>query len=85
MKLNRVKTRQRERLRADVLCLASDVIAVLRKLISRPDVPPSVRLRASLAILQAADALTVEPIGPTRTEGVKAVLEHKRLIESLGG
>ena len=83
--LNRAKSFRRERLRADVLSLASDTMATLRELVSGPDVPPSVRLRASLAILQAADALNVEEIGPTSAEGVEAGLQHKRFLESLGG
>ena len=83
--LNRAKLFRRERLRADVLALASDAMATLRELVSGPDVPPSVRLRASLAILEAADALTVGEIGPTLAEGVQANIEHKRFIDSLGG
>ena len=83
--LNRAKSFRRERLRAEVRSLASDAMATLRELVSGPDVPPSVRLRASLAILQAADALKVEEIGPMSAEGVEARLDHKRFIESLGG
>jgi hypothetical protein len=82
--LNRAKSFRRERLRADVRSLAFDAMAGLRELVSGPDVPPAVRLRASLAILQAADALTVEEIGPTTAEGVQANIEHKRFINSLG-
>jgi hypothetical protein len=52
--LNRAKLSRRERLRADVGSLASDAIVALRKLAMDPCVPPSVRLRASLAVLQAA-------------------------------
>jgi hypothetical protein len=83
--LNRAKSFRRERLRAEVRSLASDAMATLRELVSGPDVPPSVRLRASLAILQAADAMNVEQIGPMSAEGVGAGLDHKRFIESLGG
>jgi hypothetical protein len=83
--LNRAKSFRRERLRADVLSLASDAMATLRELVTGPDVPQSVRLRASLAILQAADALTVEEIGPTTAESVRAKIEHDAFIESLGG
>ena len=83
--LNRAKSFRRERLRAEVRSLASDAMATLRELVSGPDVPPSVRLRASLAILQAADAMNVEQIGPMSAEGVEAGLDHKRFIESLGG
>jgi hypothetical protein len=83
--LNRARSFRRERLRADVLSLASDAMATLRELVSGPDVPPSVRLRACLAILQAADVLKGEEIGPTSAEAVEAEMEHKRFIESLGG
>jgi hypothetical protein len=60
-------------------------MATLRELVSSPDVAPSVRLRASLAILQAADTMNVEQIGPMSAEGVEAALEDKRFIEFLGG
>jgi hypothetical protein len=83
--LNRAKSFRRERLRAEVRTLTSDAMATLRELVSGPDVPPSVRLRASLAMLQAADAMNVEQIGPTPTEGAGAGLEHTRFIEPLGG
>ena len=82
--LNRAKLFRRERLRADVLSLASDAMATLRELVSGSDVPPSVRLRASLAILEAADALKVEDIGPTTAEAVQAKMDHQRFIDSLG-
>jgi hypothetical protein len=83
--LNRAKSFRRERLRAEVRSLAFDAMATLRELVSGPDVPPSVRLRASLAILQAADAMKVEQIGPMTAEGIETGLDHKRFIESLGG
>jgi len=41
--VNRAKSFQRERLRADVLSLASDAMATLRELVSGADVPPSIR------------------------------------------
>ena len=83
--LNRVRSYRAERLRADVRSLASDAMATLRELISGPDVPPAVRLRASLAILDAANAMKPETIGSTSALGVEASLEHQALIESLGG
>jgi hypothetical protein len=84
--LNRAKSFRRERLRAEVRSLASAAVSTLQDLISGPrHVSPAVRLRACLAILQAADALKIEEIGPMTAEGVEAELEHKRFIESLGG
>jgi hypothetical protein len=82
---NRAKRSRRERLRSDVRSLASEAVATLRELVSGPDVPPAVRLRASLAILQAADAVAAEEIGPTSAEGVRAKIEHDEFIEALGG
>jgi hypothetical protein len=84
-RLNRAKTYRAERLRADVRSLASEAVATLRELVSGPDVPPAVRLRASLAILEAADAMRAETIGSTSARGIKASMEHRALIESLGG
>jgi hypothetical protein len=81
--LNRSESFRKERLRDGVQSLASVAMATRREL-ARPGVAASVRLRASLAILQAADALNVEEIGPTSAEGVEAELEDKRFIESLG-
>ncbi len=43
------------------------------------------RLRASLAILQAADAMKAETIGPTSAASIQASMDRKALIESLGG
>jgi hypothetical protein len=83
--LNRAKLFRRELLRADILSLASDAMETLRELVSGPDLPSSVRLRASLAILRAADALKAEEIGPTSAEVVEAMLEDKRFIDSLAG
>ena len=40
------------------------------------DVPPDVRLRASLAILEAADAMRLETVGSTSAWGVKQGHAH---------
>src|SRR5262249_9108121 len=67
--LNRVKAYYAERLRAEVRSLASEAIATLRDL-TRPGVPSSVRLRASLAVLQSLNALKADDSGPMSVEGV---------------
>jgi hypothetical protein len=54
------KCHRTERLRADLRALASDAMATLQELVSSPDVAPSVWLRASLAILQAVNALKAD-------------------------
>jgi hypothetical protein len=83
--LNRVKSYRIERLRADVRSLASDAMATLRELVSGPDVPPAVRLRASLAILEATAALKADEVGSTSAEAIRLAMERQRLFESLGG
>jgi hypothetical protein len=81
--VNRAKTIRRDRLRADVRSLASQAVATFRELVAGSEVPTSVRLRASLAILQAADAIAAEEIGPKSAEGVRAKLAHDAFVESL--
>src|SRR5512135_1149889 len=82
--LNRAKSERADRLRAEVRGLASEAVATLRELISGSEVPPAVRLRASLAILGAADAMRAEPIGPTTEAEVRAELTRRDLLASLG-
>jgi hypothetical protein len=60
-------------------------MATLRELVSGPDVPPSVRLRASLAVLDAANALKAEELGPTSADGVQAKIDHRRFVDAPGG
>jgi hypothetical protein len=64
--------------------LASDALGAIRELIQGQDVPPAVRLKACHLVLMAAEALHLEPIGPTSAEGVRAQLDHRELLESLG-
>jgi hypothetical protein len=61
------------------------VRALLRELVSGPDVPPSVRFRACAAVLRTADTSNVEEIVSTSPEGVQAKRQHNRFIEALGG
>lgn len=70
--LDRAKSHRTERLRAEVRSLATEAVSALRNLITGSDIPPAVRLRAALAILGAAGALTEEAIGPTSAEEVRA-------------
>jgi hypothetical protein len=82
--LNRAKSYRTERLRADLRSLAFDAMATLRDLFSRPGVAASVRLPASLAILQAVNALKADDVGPTTVEGVRASMTRERLFDALG-
>jgi hypothetical protein len=82
---NRAMAFRRDRLRADVRSLATEAVATLRELITGPNVPPAIRLKACLTILQAADALKTEEPGPMSARGVQAKMDHRRLMDSLGG
>jgi hypothetical protein len=64
--------------------VASDAISTLRELVSGPGVPPAVRLRASLEMLQANAVLKADEIGPASVEGVDK-MHREQLLESLGG
>jgi hypothetical protein len=68
-----------------MLSLTTQAVKTLRQLFSDSTVAPSVRLRAFLAILDAADAMKVETIGLTSARGVKSSMDHRALKESLGG
>ncbi|MGO8900085.1 MAG: hypothetical protein ACLQU5_17285 [Isosphaeraceae bacterium] len=77
--LNRAKSYRRERLRAEIRSLTSEAVKTLRKLVRGADVPPAVRLRACLAILDAADAMEPETIRPTPGRGDKASIDRRVL------
>jgi hypothetical protein len=82
--VNRAKSFRRKRLRADVLSLASNAMASLRELVSGPNVPPSVRFRASLAILDAANGLKSEAeIEPDRSFKIQNALHTPRILSRL--
>jgi hypothetical protein len=82
---NRAKKFRRDRLRFEVQSLASQAVTTLREMVLGADVPPAVRLKAALAILQAAGAIAPETIGSTSAANVQAKIDHDEFIESLGG
>lgn len=82
--LNRAKVERAGRIRAEVRELAADALSTLRALLSDPTAPPAVRLRASLAILQASDAMKAEAIGPTNPREVRSELSQRDLFAGLG-
>src|SRR4051794_13449990 len=82
--LNRAKLERVERLRAEVRGLADEALSALRELICGAEVPPAVRLRAALAVLQTADATKVETIGPTSAAEIRSDLSRRELLASLG-
>jgi hypothetical protein len=64
--LNRAKSFRRDRLRADVLSLASDAMATLRELVSGPNVPP---IGPSLSLPESRKA--VRRFGANATTAVR--------------
>jgi len=61
--LNRAKREQMEAMRAQVRALADSAVATLQQMLTGPDVPAGVRLKAALAVLQSVGTLEPEPIG----------------------
>jgi hypothetical protein len=82
--LNRANRERADRLRAEVRALASEAVATLRELLTGAEIPPAVRLRAALMVLGSADAMKAEMIGPTTEAEVRAEMDHRDLMASLG-
>jgi hypothetical protein len=81
--LNRAKSERGDRLRAGVRGLADDAFATLRGLISGPHVPPAVRLKAAMAVLETANAMRGETIGSTSAAEIQADLMNREPYASL--
>ena len=69
--LNRAKQEALDAVRGEMRNALADAAKVVRELITSADTPPSIRLRASLALLESAGALAPESIGPTTVEAVE--------------
>jgi hypothetical protein len=83
-RLNRAKRERAESIRAEVRGLSSEAVATLREMLTGPETPPAIRLRAALSILGTREALKPETIGPASAGGVKSALQREWLIDSLG-
>jgi hypothetical protein len=63
--LNRAKLDQVQLVKDELRALAVDATRTLRDLLTAPETPPTIRLRAAVAVLQAVGGLEPEKIGPT--------------------
>ena len=63
--LNRAKLDQLETLHAELRSLAGEATHTLRELLTTPETPPAIRLRAAIAVIQAVGGMEPEKIGPT--------------------
>jgi hypothetical protein len=68
--LNRTRQEHINALRARLGELAAEAANVVSDLLKRDDTPPAVRLKASLAVLQAVGVLDREAIGDTDDERI---------------
>ncbi|WP_169973119.1 hypothetical protein [Tautonia rosea] len=82
--INRARLERASRLRAEVRELASEAMASLRELVSDPNTPPAIRLRASLAVLQASEATKAETIGPTDPAAIRSEWNQRDLLSRIG-
>ena len=69
--LNRAKREQRDALRAQFRELAEVAMSTVRAMLTGPDVPPAVRLRAAIAVLQSVGTLEPEEIGETDPAAIR--------------
>lgn len=83
--LNLAKSYRQERLRAEIHSLTTRAVKTLRQLVSDPSVPPAVQLRASLAILDAANAMEPEKVGSPSAVEIELSWSHRNELESLLG
>jgi AcrR family transcriptional regulator len=79
--LNRARAEQREAIRTELRGLATAAVGTVRELIESPETPPAVRLRASLAVLQAVGA---EPIGPTDPADIECANQARDFARLFG-
>jgi hypothetical protein len=63
--LNRAKLEQLEVLHAELRSLAGEATRTLRTLLTTPETPPAIRLRAAIAVIQSVGGMEQEKIGPT--------------------
>src|SRR5919106_5592654 len=63
--LNRAKLEQLQVVKDELRALAVDATRTLRDLLTAPEMPPTIRLRAAVVVLQAVGGLEPEKIGPT--------------------
>ena len=72
--LNRARAEQHEAIRGELRGLATAAVRTLRELVESPAVPPAVRLRAALAVLEKVGA---EAVGPTDAADVETAHESR--------
>jgi hypothetical protein len=75
--LNRAKQEQMDGIRAQLREMADTAVSTIREMMIGDYVPPSVRLKASLAVLQSIGTLTPEQIGATDPD----VIRERRMFD----
>lgn len=87
--LNLARSEQAERTRAELRGLASEAVATIRELMTSPQTPPAIRLRAAATALEIAGGTGPESHGPTEPDEVRAMWEadeeaqkHGELLKS---
>ena len=70
--LNRAKREQMDAMRVQLRGLADTALSTVQQMLTGPEVPAGVRLRAALAVLQSVGTLEVEEIGKTDPEAITA-------------
>lgn len=81
--LNRARQEQAESMRAQLRGLADTAVSTVREMLTGTDVPPGVRLKAALAVLQATGTLEPQDSGTTDPEDIERDQRRQSLLNSL--
>jgi hypothetical protein len=77
--MNRLKREELDAIRSRMRSAAVTAVETVEELMEGADVHPAIRLRAALAVLEAAGGLEPERIGPTGVEEVQAEFRRAQL------
>jgi hypothetical protein len=81
--LNRARAEQHEAIRAELRGLMTSAVRTLRELVESPAIPPAVRLRAALAVLESVGSEPIGPTDPADVENGMKLRDYARLVESV--
>jgi hypothetical protein len=77
--LNQLKREELDAIRSRMRSAAGTAVETVEELMEGANVHPAIRLRAALAVLEAAGGLEPERIGPTRVDEIQAEFRRAQL------
>jgi hypothetical protein len=77
--LNRAKKEHTDAMRAQLRGLADAAISTVREMLTGPDIPAGVRLKAAVTVLQSIGTLEPEPIGNVDPKKIESALFFEQM------